>query len=76
MVRQQYPEMTNARRVEFGLANQRGAHALVQIFFFAAAGSARSFLFGLTNEEDAWRISGVEETESYPEGERLGGTHA
>ena len=76
MVRQRYPEMTQAGRVEFGLVRQRGENALVQVFFFADNGSARSFLFSLTSEQAVWKISGVEETATYPRRDPPAGTHA
>ncbi|MGZ5025002.1 MAG: DUF4864 domain-containing protein [Chthoniobacterales bacterium] len=61
LVRQHYPEITRSCRVEFGAVRMRGENALVQVFFFDDDGSARSFLFSLVNEEDAWRIDDVEE---------------
>jgi hypothetical protein len=76
MVRQHYPEMTRACRVEFGLVRQRGETALVQVFFFADDGSTRAFVFSLINEQDAWKIDGVEETGTYRLRDPLAGTHA
>ena len=76
MVRRRYPEMTQAGRVEFGLVDVQGTTATVQVFFFAADRSVRSFLYSLTREDEAWRIDGVEELESERRGESLAGTQA
>lgn len=74
MVRQNYPEMTRASRVEFGLVKMSGESALVQVFFFGANGAVRSFFFSLINEDDAWKIDGVEELRSWHRAERLSGS--
>ncbi len=76
MIRQRYPEIMRERRIEFGLVRLEGENAFVQVFFFAADGTARSFLFSLINEEDAWKIDGVEEVGSGRWPETLTGTHA
>ena len=76
MVRQRYPEMVRRHRVEFGVVEVQGASAVVQVFFVAADGSVRSFLYSLIHEDDAWKIGGVEELEGYRAGDRLGGSHA
>lgn len=76
MVLQNYPEMTRPRRVEFGIVKVEGANALVQVYFFAPDGSARSFLYNLINEDNAWKISDVEEMKGYEPNSRLPGTHA
>lgn len=74
-VRHDYPEMTRARRVEFGLVKVQGGSAVVQVFFFAENGSVRSFLYSLTNENNGWRIDGVEELKGYRPNDRLAGSH-
>ena len=75
MVRTNYAEMATARRVEFGSVRVQGGTALVQVFFFAADGSARSFLYSLISEGTRWKISGVEELAHYERSQHLGGTH-
>ncbi len=76
MVRRNYPEMTRARRVEFGLVRVQGGTALVQVFFFAENGEVRSFIYSLTNEDEAWKIEGVEELKNYRRVQPLAGTQA
>ncbi len=76
MVRQNYPEMTRTQRVEFGVVKVQGASALVQVFFFAPNGSVRSFLYSFVNEDDSWKIDGVEQLNDYRQSDRLAGSHA
>lgn len=75
MVRERYPTIVRAQRVEFGLIKIVGESAAVQVFFFAGDGSARSFLYILVNERDSWKIEGVEELD-YRAQDQLAGTHA
>lgn len=65
MVRRNYAHMAEARRVEFGSVRQDGGTASVQVFFFAAGGDVRSFVYTLTIEDAAWKISGVEEVDTW-----------
>lgn len=76
MVRQNYPEMIRTQRVEFGVVKVQGGSALVQVFFFAENGSVRSFLYSFINEDESWKIDGVEELKGYRPGDRLAGSHA
>ncbi len=75
MVRRDYPEMTRAKRVEFGVVRVQGASAIVQVFFFAGNGTVRSFIYSLTNENNAWKIDGVKELKRLGPNERLAGSH-
>lgn len=75
MVRQNYGEMTGAHRVEFGFVKMEGSGAVVQVFFFAENGSARSFIYTLVHESDRWKISGVQEVQRFLPHERLSGLH-
>ncbi len=76
MVRRTYPEMVRGCRVEFGVVKVQGANAVVQVFFLAADGTVRSFLYSLIHEEESWKIDGVEELKAFRAGDRLVGTHA
>jgi hypothetical protein len=76
MVRRHYPEMTRARRVEFGLVRVEDRSALVQVFFFEENGTVRSFIYSLINEDADWKIDGVEELESYRRDQPLAGSQA
>jgi hypothetical protein len=76
MVRRNYPEMTRARRVEFGLVKVEDGSAFVQVFFFGENGAVRSFIYSLTNEGADWKIDGVEELKSYRRDQPLAGSHA
>jgi uncharacterized UPF0160 family protein len=64
MIRRNYAHMAEARRVEFGSVQVDRASAFVQVFFFTRDGSMRTFIYSLTAEGDAWKISGVEEVET------------
>lgn len=75
MVRRNYAEMANARRVEFGSVKVEGSTALVQVFFFAGDGSVRVFLYSLISEERGWKIGGVEELNRNRPSQQIAGTH-
>ena len=60
MIRRDYGDMTNAQRIEFGFVKINGSAAVVQVFFCAGDGSARSFLYSLIAEGDSWKINGVQ----------------
>lgn len=75
MVRHDYPQMTRARRVEFGLVQVQGASAVVQVFFLEADGRARCFLYSLIRESESWKIDGVEELKKYQPNDLLAGSH-
>lgn len=76
MVRQNYPEMTQTQRIEFGEMKVQGGSALLQVFFFSGNGSVRSFLYSFTRENDSWKIDGVQELKGYRSDEGLAGSHA
>jgi hypothetical protein len=68
MIRREYGEMTNAKRIEFGFANVDGSTAVVHVFFIGKNGSTRSFLYSLSAEGDSWKINGVQPMQSTPPG--------
>lgn len=76
MIRRDYAQMAHARRVEFGPVNVHGSAAIVQVYFFAADGSVRSFLYSLMAERGAWKIDGAEEVRVSPRMPQLSGSHA
>ena len=76
MVRRHHPEMTRAQRVEFGLVRVEGSSARVQVFVFGENGAVRSFIYSLTNEDEAWKIDGVEELKGYRRDQPLAGSQA
>jgi hypothetical protein len=75
IIRRDYGEMTNAQRIEFGFVKINGSAAVVQVFFCGANGSVRSFLYSMIAEGDAWKINGVQPTQSAPAGHRSAGLH-
>jgi uncharacterized protein DUF4864 len=75
MVRHSYSDMTRADHVEFGSVRVEGETAFVHVFFFAADGSVRSFLYNLIAEDNSWKISGVEEISVQPLRVPLAGLH-
>jgi hypothetical protein len=75
MVRRDYATMLRAERVEFGVVKVDGGNAVVQVFFFGAGGSVRSFLYSLTAEGPAWKIEGVEEVRRDRRAVALAGSH-
>jgi hypothetical protein len=66
MVRRDYSDMTNAQRVEFGLAKVNGRSAVVQVFFIGESGSMRMFFYSMIAEGDSWKFSGVQPMRSAP----------
>lgn len=76
MVRRSYRTLSRADRVEFGFVKVQGGNAVVQVFFFAADGTVRSFLYNLVSEGAAWKIEGVEEVAAKRAPLRLAGSHA
>jgi Domain of unknown function (DUF4864) len=75
MVRRDYGDMMHARRIEFGFVRVIGSAAVVQVFFVGESGSARSFLYSLIAEGDAWKISGVRQLQSGLSGPRSAELH-
>jgi len=75
MVRRSYGGLAAAHRVEFGAVELEGSTAYLQVFFFAANGSVRSFVYSLIAEDDGWKIGGVEEWSRYRPYQRLSGTN-
>jgi hypothetical protein len=75
MIRHNYPDMTRLHRIEFGFVKVDGATALVQVFFFAADGSVRPYLYSLVAEDSGWKVESVEPMRAPPPGHRLGGLH-
>jgi hypothetical protein len=73
MIRRDYVDMTNAQRIEFGFVKINGSAAVVQVFFCAANGSARSFIYSLIAEGDSWKINGVRPMQNALAGQRSAG---
>ena len=76
MVRRNYAHMASASRVEFGSVRVGRGTAVVQVFFFTRGGSVRTFVYSLTAEDDAWKISGVDEVEASPRSQLPAGSRA
>lgn len=76
MIRRNYAQMAHARRVEFGSAKVQGSAAVVEVFFIAADGSVRAFLYSLMAEGGAWKIDGAEEMPALPGKAHFSGSHA
>jgi hypothetical protein len=76
MVRYNYAPLAGAHRVEFGSVKVQGGVAFVEVFFFAADGSARSYLYNLISEGESWKVAGVEELDRKRVPAVLGGSHA
>jgi hypothetical protein len=74
MVRHNYPEITRTRRVEFGLVKVNGTSAMVQVFFLAADGRGRCFLYNLIREKEQWKVDGVVELDRFEPNEFLAGS--
>jgi hypothetical protein len=58
IVRENYPEIWNNERAEFGLVRDDGTHATVLVYVASAEGGA-TFDYVLTRERGAWRIASV-----------------
>lgn len=76
MVRWNYGVLSQAQRVEFGPVKVQGTSAIVQVFFFAADGGVRSFLYNLVAENGGWKIDGVQEVGTHHATGPLAGSHA
>ncbi len=75
MVRRNYAEMAQARRVEFGSVKVSGSTALMEVFFFASDGAARVFVYSLISEDGGWKVGGVEELSRTLPSPRIEGTY-
>lgn len=75
MIRRDYSQITHARRVEFGFVDVRGRTAVVQVLFFADDGPARTVVYSLISEGNAWKIDGAVETRVLRPHQRFAGSH-
>ncbi len=73
LARRDYKTMAQAQRVEFGEVAVEGSDAEVQVFFVAADGAVRGFVYSLVREAHVWKISTVRELEEQWPNERLSG---
>jgi hypothetical protein len=73
--REDYKPIAEAHRVEFGDVTAEGGQAIVQVFFFAADGSVRAFAYRMVQENEVWKISGVQELGQRLPHKRLSGLH-
>ena len=76
MVRQKYSDIAEGGRVEFASVLVDRGSGTVEVFFFTRGGSARCFLYSLTAEGEAWKISDVEELPNSPRTRTPGGSRA
>ena len=76
MVRRNYPEVTRAQRVEFGLVKVQGGSALVQVFFFGETGRYVHSSTASQTRTRHWKIDGVEELKGYRRDQPLAGSQA
>ena len=74
MIRRDFSPMTRAERVEFGAVHIAGASALVQVLLTDRSGAVRGFLYSFTEENDGWKIDGVQPLGIEPV-RRLPGVH-
>ena len=73
MVRLDYAPIIDAERVEFGVAQIRGGHAVVRVFFVGEDGGLTPCIYSLVNEGELWKIDGARMLRRIPRGERLDG---
>ncbi len=73
MVRIDYSAIIEAQRVEFGPAEVRGRHAIVQAYFVGEDGGLTPCIYSLVNEGELWKIEGARILRRIPRGERLDG---
>ena len=76
MVRRNYPHLAQAQRVEFGDVQLNRSTATVEVFFFTRIGGMRAFLYSLTAEGESWKVSGVDELQSWRQARRPAGSQA
>jgi Domain of unknown function (DUF4864) len=75
MIRRDYGEVANAKRLEFGFVKVNGAAAMVHVFVIGENGSTRSFLYSLSAEAGKWKINGVQPMQSAAPGHHPTGLH-
>ncbi len=66
MVKDGYPVIAYWRAVSFGAVEDNGREAVVLVSVQGRGGRTRFFRYVLVREENAWRISGVEEVNLSP----------
>jgi len=73
MMRTGYARILDAERVEFGSCEQRGRHAMVEVFFVSRDGGVFPCIYSLISEPDGWKIDGARWVKGWPPDRRIGG---
>ncbi len=74
MVRLDYSPLLAANRLEFGVAECEGHHAVVQAYLVSMDGAITPCIYSLVNEGEGWKIDGARLLRRIPKGERPGAT--
>lgn len=59
MIRRDYPDLTQAQRIEFGIVKYRDRRALIQVFFIGRDGTVLPCIYTLIYETGGWKIDGA-----------------
>ena len=73
MTRTEYARMRQATRIEFGAWQQRGRHAMVEVFFVNPEGNVSPCIFTLIHEAELWKVDGARWIKDWPVGRRIRG---
>ncbi len=73
MIQNDYGRILKADRVAFGPWQQRGRHAIVEVFFINKDGSVSPCIYTLISEGENWKIDGTRWIKGWPTGQRLRG---
>ena len=65
-VRQGYPEIWNNARAEYGIVQDNGVRAVLNVRVFQSDGASASYDYILLKEPRGWRIAGVTPHETPP----------
>ncbi|MEI6352177.1 MAG: DUF4864 domain-containing protein [Verrucomicrobiota bacterium] len=73
LVRVDFAKIRKSNRVEFGSWQQRGRHAVVEVFFVGQDGNVSPCIFTLINEAEIWKVDGARWVKDWPIGRKIRG---
>jgi hypothetical protein len=73
MIHTSFAKIMEARSVEFGGHQQRGKHAMVEVYFIDDEGMASPCIFTLVHESEGWKVDGARWIKGWPNGQRMRG---
>jgi hypothetical protein len=76
LIRADYPMTLRPARVEFGIAEQRGPRALIQVYFIGRESRVVPCIYSLVHEGLDWKIDGVRVAPRRPAAVQLRGVRS